>query len=716
MNETRIERVTLAFVAVGYLLFSGAVTLSIVYLFMVLSSLVMVRPAFAQSNAAGVRLEAGIEKEEVDGDLKSAMEIYQKIAADPSAPREVRSKALLRLAGCYEKLGRQARQVYEQIVRDFADQPAAGQARSRLATLKQQEHPAPPPTMTQRKIEWSAVGNMGAPDTDGQRAVYQDTAGNLFFGDLAGHTRRMIFKAKLDDAPWWDPSRDLSIVWLLLKGKPDRPGTLAVMNVGGTGYRELLRDDGQGTLFGEEDSLSWGSPVNWSWDNRYLVGVSNHEKGGSLWIVSVADGKRREVAKLETGSFQHAAFSPDGTFVAYETGTPILEAGKRDVFVLSTQGGEQHLVYKSDSQSLPNTFTLLDWTADGRYLAIADAPSGKRGLYLLPVKNGEAAGKPVLVRYGDFERGCTTLAGSLVYHSTKPGGQNNVYLTSLDAESHPGGWWRMDLRSGGSWVPFPSFSPDAKHIAYVAKDPEQAGGEVLVLRDLSNGEERVLYRSNGTSLFCQFGAQHPKLFCTEQGEERKTDLFAVAVESREVERLASLSGTVFMFGPSHDDLALYLVKRASPQSLLRWELASHEESVLAQTDLTAAIVLPSPDERWLIRHSYRSLDIRPMSGGDWKPLVSTNTNPQNTSMPRATGFTPDGKWLLYYDTDTAGKKSLFRVLLAGGHPERLGDFPGSGDYGFMRLSRDGRQLMAEIWNPYQYDLWVLENFVPPARQ
>ena len=157
MNETRIEQVTLAFVAVGYLLFSGAVTLSIVYLFMVLSSLVMVRPAFAQSNAAGVRLEAGIEKEEVDGDLKSAMEIYQKIAADPSAPREVRSKALLRLAGCYEKLGRQARQVYEQIVRDFADQPAAGQARSRLATLKQQEHPAPPPTMTQRKIEWSAV-------------------------------------------------------------------------------------------------------------------------------------------------------------------------------------------------------------------------------------------------------------------------------------------------------------------------------------------------------------------------------------------------------------------------------------------------------------------------------------------------------------------------------------------------------------------------------
>ena len=714
MNETRIERVALAFVAVGYPLFSGAVTLNIVYLFMVLSSLVMVRPAFAQSNTAGVRLEAGIEKEDVDGDLKSAMAIYQKIASDSSAPREVRSKALLRLAGCYEKLGRQARQVYEQIMRDFADQPAAAQARSRLAALKQQEHPAPPATMTQRKIEWSAVGSMGSPDTDGQRAVYQDTAGNLFIGDLAGHTKRMIFKSKPDDAPpWWDPSRDFSMVWLLLQGKPDRPGTLAVMKADGTGYRELLRDDSQGTLFGAESSFR-GGPTNWSWDDRYLVGVSNHQKSGSLWIVSVGDGEHRQVAELETGSFLHAAFSPDGRFVAYDTAPPILEGGKQRIFVLSTQGGEPHLVY--DSQSLLNTSALLDWTADGRYLAIADTPSGRMGLYLLPVKNGEAAGKPVLVRYGDFERGCTTLAGTLVYQSTKPGGQHNVYLTSLDADSHPGGWQPMDLRGGSSFVPFPSFSPDTKQIAYVAKDPEQAGGEILVLRDLLSGEERVLYRSNGTPLICQFGAQHPKLFCTEQGEERKADLFAVAVESGEVERLASLSGTVFMFGPSHDDLALYLVKRASPQSLLRWEVASHQESVVAQTDLSAAIILPSPDERWLIRHANRSLDIRPMSGGDWKPLVSTNTNPQNTSMPRATGFTPDGKWLLYYDTDTAGKKSLFRVLLAGGHPERFGDFHGGGDDGFMRLSRDGRQLMAEIWNPYQYDLWVLENFVPPAKQ
>src|SRR6516225_8767687 len=106
--------------------------------------------ASAQSTAPAIRLEAGIAKEEVDGDLKSAMEIYQKIAADSSAPRDVRAKALLHIGGCYEKLGKQARQVYEQVVRDYADQPAASQARSRLAVLKQQEHPPAPETMAMR--------------------------------------------------------------------------------------------------------------------------------------------------------------------------------------------------------------------------------------------------------------------------------------------------------------------------------------------------------------------------------------------------------------------------------------------------------------------------------------------------------------------------------------------------------------------------------------
>ena len=104
--STRTEGVALAFAAISGLLLSGGVIICFVYLLLSMASLVALQPVFAQTApvAAGVRLQAGIEKEDVDGDLKSAMEIYQKIAADTLAPRDVRAQALLRLAGCDEKL------------------------------------------------------------------------------------------------------------------------------------------------------------------------------------------------------------------------------------------------------------------------------------------------------------------------------------------------------------------------------------------------------------------------------------------------------------------------------------------------------------------------------------------------------------------------------------------------------------------------------------
>ena len=451
---------------------------------------------FTQSGAAGVKLEAGIAKEEVDGDLKSAMEVYQKIVADSSAPRDVRAKALLHIGGCYEKLGKQARQVYEQVVRDYADQPAASQARTRLTALRQQEHPAAPATMTVRKIDWYSVGEMGDSDTDGQRAVFADSTGSLFFGDLAGHSKRMIFKAEPDRMPDWTPARDFAMACIRLQPKANHPGVLAVVKTDGTGYRELIRDDAQGTILGP-----WFD-VAWSWDDRYLL--VNAFAMRKLWLVNVANGQRRELLSTDAGYFSKAVFSPDGRFIAYEIAPLPDQAETSRVFVIPIQGGQARQVY----QSVPNpaqyplgmeVWTLLDWTADGHYLALADAPKGKTALYLLPVQNGAAAGNPVFVRYGEFASAYTTAAGALVYRSPE---QPDFFLSSFDSNGRLGAWKRLDIRGGNRVNPLPSFTSDGSHIAYVGKDEDPAGGASLVLHDLSNSNEKVLFRS-GRNLFCQ---------------------------------------------------------------------------------------------------------------------------------------------------------------------------------------------------------------------
>ena len=667
--------------------------------------------ASAQSPTPGVRLESGIAKEDVDGDLKSAIEIYRTVANDQSAPRDVRAKALLRLAGCYEKLGRQARQVYEQVVRDYADQPAATQARSRLAALKQQEHPAEPTTMTVRKIENSSLVTTGATDTDGRRAVYFDS-GDLIFGDLSGHTRRVIFKPEPNDLASFWTSRDFSFVALVFHQKQGAPPRLAVIKTDGTGYRGLIPDDAQASVLGSEDEL-WC--CRWSWDSHYLLAARNPKTGGGhLTVISVSDGKRREIAALSSGQFVKAVFSPDGRYVAYEVAPQPGQVAAFRTFVLPSQGGEPQLVYESvPKQRRPpwsERLALMDWTADGRDLLIADARYGNTGLYLYPITNGATVGDPALVRSGDITEGSTTTFGAFVFQTQK---NTRLYLASLDADGRLGGWRRLDVRRGNPYNSLPSFSPDGREIAYVVSEQDLAGAESLVVRNLSTGQERELYRSDKI-LSCQYQNQHPVIFCTERKIDGKTDVLSIAADSGEIRRFGSYSQRS-LIRPSYNDQALYLQVHKSTTTyegpIVRWELATGKENVVSSDPADRSYEMPSVDDRWLVRLSPHNLSVRPISGGDWKVLVS------RSSLIGPVATSPDSKWVLYQDTDENGKHCLFRLPIDGGQPQRLGNF--AVDYfsgGSLHVSPDGRQLLVVAFERIPYDLWVLDHFVLSGKQ
>ena len=708
IETTRIEKVALAFTAVCSLIACGGVLINLVWLMTIFTSLVIVRPALGQSTTtAAVRLESGIAKEDVDGDLKSAIEIYRSVADDQSAPRDVRAKALLRLAGCDEKLGKQqAKQLYEQVVRDYADQPAATQARSRLAALKQQEHSAAPTPMALRKIEWSTSGiRLGASDTDGLRAVYRASDENLYFGDLAGHSKRLVFKAQSGDATGWVPSRDFSIVLLHISSTPNHLPILAVVKTDGTGYRELIRDSPQQTVLGHDFHTAW------SWDNRSLLVWTNLPNGdGHLFIVSVADGRRRELSSTDSGTFGKAVFSPDGRYVAYSIQPQLNRFGTSRFFVIPAQGGQARLVYESGVQFFGLIGSLLDWTADGRNLAMVDVVrEDKTALFLLPMRDGSRAGTPIFVRYGNFEEGFTTSTGSLVYrdHASVANGGNEFFIASFDPKGHLGDWQTLHLQTANSpgWNPWPSFSSDGRQIAYVIHG-YGVNNDKLVLRDVTTGQERLLHQST-TPMNCQYARQTPKVFCTEFQTDGQQAVISLAVNSGAVERLGSFPGVGWILQTSYDERTVYELKADTPAlPLISLDLATRQETKLEDGN---AIIVPA-EPPLLARISDQTLMVRPIAGGAWKTLIRLK---QNTSKFLNVVETPDGTCLLYQDSDSTGKNSLFRIPLVGGQPERVADLPVSfGNQGFLRISPDGRQLIAVIFRWDKYDLWVLDHFVP----
>src|SRR5512139_3644661 len=76
--------------------------------------------------SAEVQLKAAMHKEQVEGDLKAAIKLYQRIVEESAANRAVAAKALLQMGQCYEKLGQaDARKAYQQLLSRYADQKEA---------------------------------------------------------------------------------------------------------------------------------------------------------------------------------------------------------------------------------------------------------------------------------------------------------------------------------------------------------------------------------------------------------------------------------------------------------------------------------------------------------------------------------------------------------------------------------------------------------------
>jgi hypothetical protein len=93
MKSERLENIAIALIAMGSVAVTGGLTLSFAWLFMGLAMQLLEPAAFAQTKPA-VELEGTIAREQVDGDLKTAIAAYRKIASNSSASRDARQAAV----------------------------------------------------------------------------------------------------------------------------------------------------------------------------------------------------------------------------------------------------------------------------------------------------------------------------------------------------------------------------------------------------------------------------------------------------------------------------------------------------------------------------------------------------------------------------------------------------------------------------------------------
>jgi Tol biopolymer transport system component len=677
---------------------------------------------------AELRFREAQHKQQVERDLTGAIKLYESIAASKTADRAVKAKALLQLASCYELQGRQAEKVYDQIVRDYRDQPAVvAQARAKLAAL---HPPTSAPKIT--KIEFgNGVRHVVA--TDGKRAVYwNDDRTTLYSGDVAGNTRNVVFTALTDQRPVRAvASPDLSMVYIAIAL---RKGILK--NTDGTGDREM---DVYGWFFDRWPTGPGRAELTFAWsgNGRYLLANVQGDMQTHLAKISVDDGRVTVLPPLSR-LFGAAVSSPDDRFIALP--------GESGLYIMSAQGGEPRRLI-ADALA-----PVAAWTADGKHILLR--PRQSNSLFALPMKDGQVAGERIAFADAGGYRPVASAGAFMVLHrpsESLPPSRQTIYLASLDEGGRLNEWKTQDVV--GTMGAYPTWSPDSREFAYVAF--RGAGLENPVrIHTVAGGQDRVLFAGvrqavmNGTIGNCLWASSQLMIYCaafvapsTAPGPEItgvvpsrafRTRVISIRTDTGRMEEVGVLDGIRFLERLGPDDRTLISSLKFAPRPQLqsrRWEIGASQETETAFAEIVESNVAQSPDGRWVYRvitesENRRAYQIRSTSGGDadWKGLMRLNLQVQGPFVPVPVRYTPDSQWILYHDKDASGKDGLFRVSTSGGEPQRLGDYPTSALSSLMSISPDGRKILVHVaaspLNPVmtgpELEFGLLENFNPKA--
>jgi Tol biopolymer transport system component len=693
-----------------------------VVLAVAIAGLLTVGGAARQADSAQSLLRAASDKAAVDGDMAGAIKQYQAIVTRFRTDRTVVAAALVAMAECYQKLGdAESRQIYERVVREFADQTASvTTARARLAMLASPS-PSAAPRATRQSWSGSEVDAMGAPSSDGRYLSFTDwETGDLAVRDLrAGTNRRLtntggwaVSSGSAEFSIFSPDGRQVAYAWFVNEPAAYELRVISTAT-GGLATPRVVHRSAE-TLY--------VMPHAWTPDGKEIVVVRwLRDKTSQIALIAVADGAIRVLKSFAWRFPEKASLSPDGRFIAYDS--PAADnMPAQDIFVLATDGsGETTLI-----QSPANDHAPMWAPVGSQVVFLSDRTGGTESLWTVRVNGARPSGAPELLNpnIGRIVPLGFAASGALYYVT---GGGRNGHIAELDSDlkvtKAPALISERFINSNGP----AEWSPNGEQLAYYSyRGPRlnSPGATVVAVRTLTSGEERDLpLRLEVTG----FPPSAPKWF---------PDGKSILVVSRERQglgyhRLDLATGAIELLhttkdtGPSSavpsisaDGQAIYYIDGDDPgltgRTLRRFDLKTRQTTELTGPDRTPTSFALSPDGAQIAyltseRNRGSALEIMPAVGGPPRQLAFP-ANWFESSRYGGVTWTPDQRFLLFVRrTGVSGPQTLWRIPVMGGAPESTGI---SGSVTLPRLHPDGRRLTFGSSLQGAGELWGLEDFLP----
>ena len=727
------------------------------------------QPAFlgAQgSTSIEAQFKAAQNKEQIQGDLKGAIEDYRKIANGPD--KTWAARAQLRMAECYRKLGdAEATTIYQQLSTS-GDAATAAEAKRQLSALR--GGPAANRVPAPHRLVWTSPPNAqgGKVSPDGRLIAYitvgtdQPNSSGVFVHDVsAGTDRALVTGPKQPNngsyGTFSTDGKQLVYMW----NEPG-PGAMEL---------RLVPTDVMGaikprTLFSDSNA-NWVEPHDWTPDGKFVsVYLERGDTGTSvLGLVSLADGSLRVLKSVAWDRLyaqgMEMCISPDGKYLAYDIRG--IDRRQHDIYAIPLDGGPEVPVvtHAADDE-------LLGFSSDGTQVVFVSDRTGSRDVWSVEFLNGKA-GKESLVRsgLGLFDRLGMTRAGALFY-STK--GAADLPLVKVAA---------IDVMTGRLVSPprdlateflgrneDPIISPDGKRVAYIS-DRVGLGGDLLIairsvanprevkearpaLREISDlmgwwpdsgsilvagidsqdrhgvfrinadsGESALLFDGSG---LLQISTDGSKVFydriIPQAGDTAVIERDIATGREREVFRGPSGGRQRLQISP--DGRTIYFRRpvpvNQPPHELVARNVDTGEERILAKQPLGQLNL--SPDGEFIATATAGRLSLIPTNGAPirelgqfnnagWRPDSRAVIGVRTVQVPPAPG-----------STGTTSIPEYWLLSLDGGQPIKIDLGLGTAFVYSLNASRDGHLtfLQRERPTPSPTEVWVLEQLLSGTKR
>ena len=327
--------------------------------------------------------QKGLIKEEGEGALNEAIDIYTKIVDNQNADKSLQAKASLHIGMCYEKQGtKEAINAYRQLLDNYPGQKdEVTIARERLSSLNQLKVAATEPkTLSMSKIMSGGATIMdGSPSPDGRFITYsEDENMNLVKHEFS--TGKISVLTKKSDGDSYEfnmgsivspDNKYIAYAWYINNHE------IRLINVDDPKPKVLYSNKGEDVF-----------PCTWSPDGKTIYAKSYLNETGQCRILAISVGSNN-IQIIKTFDFFYwlqLSVSPDNRTIAYDFPKIIDgEMSDTDIHLISTDGK------KESSLIHPANDHLLGWFPDNNKILFKSDRSGTWDAWTVSVIDGNVS-------------------------------------------------------------------------------------------------------------------------------------------------------------------------------------------------------------------------------------------------------------------------------------------------------------------------------------